>query len=54
MVSQYPQSANAYDSRGEAYMTAGNKEPAIADYKKSLELNPNNENAKRMLVQLQQ
>ena len=53
MVEEFPQSANAYDSRGEAYMRAGNKELAIADYEKSLELNPNNENAKEMLEQLQ-
>jgi tetratricopeptide (TPR) repeat protein len=53
MVAEFPQSANAYDSRGEAYMKAGNKELAIADYKKSLELNPNNDNAKKMLEQLQ-
>jgi tetratricopeptide (TPR) repeat protein len=53
MVEEFPQSANAYDSRGEAYMKAGNKELAIEDYKKSLELNPSNENAKKMLEQLQ-
>lgn len=52
MVSEFPQSANAYDSRGEAYMRAGNKELAIADYRKSLELNPNNGNAAKMLEQL--
>ena len=54
MVEEFPQSANAYDSRGEAYMRADKKELAIADYKKSLELNPNNENAKEMLEQLQE
>ncbi len=53
LVEEFPQSANAWDSRGEAYMRAGNKELAIADYEKSLELNPDNENAKRMLEQLQ-
>jgi tetratricopeptide (TPR) repeat protein len=53
MLEEFPQSANAYDSRGEAYMKAGNNELAIEDYKKSLELNPSNENAKKMLEQLQ-
>ena len=53
LVEEFPQSANAWDSRGEAYMRAGNKELAIADYKKSLELNPDNENANKMLEQLQ-
>jgi tetratricopeptide (TPR) repeat protein len=52
IVEEFPQSANAWDSRGEAYMKAGNKELAIEDYKKSLELNPDNENAKTMLEQL--
>jgi tetratricopeptide (TPR) repeat protein len=52
-VEEFPQSANAYDSLGEAYMTAGNKELAIQNYKKSLELNPANDNAKKMLEQLQ-
>jgi tetratricopeptide (TPR) repeat protein len=53
MVEEFPLSANAWDSRGEAYMKAGNKELAIENYKKSLELNPDNENAKKMLEQLQ-
>jgi tetratricopeptide (TPR) repeat protein len=53
MVSEYPQSANAYDSCGEAYMRAGNNGLAIENYRKSLELNPDNENAKKMLEQLQ-
>jgi len=52
MVSEYPKSANAYDSLAEAYMTAGNKELAIKNYKRSLELNPDNESAKKMLEQL--
>jgi CubicO group peptidase (beta-lactamase class C family) len=49
----YPQSSNVYDSLGEAYMTSGNKELAIVNYKKSLELNPKNENAVTMLKKLQ-
>jgi len=53
IIEEFPESANAYDSRGEAYMRAGNKELAIMDYRKSMELNPKNENAKRMLEQLQ-
>jgi tetratricopeptide (TPR) repeat protein len=53
LVEEFPQSANAWDSRGEAYMKAGNKELAIENYRKSLELDPNNENAKKMLEQLQ-
>lgn len=41
----FPESANAYDSLGEAYMAAGNTKLAIENYEKSLELNPENENA---------
>ncbi|AKD58669.1 beta-lactamase [Spirosoma radiotolerans] len=43
-VDAFPNSYNVYDSRGEAYMTAGNKAAAIQDYKKSVELNPRNMN----------
>ncbi len=49
-----PQSANAYDSLGEAYMVGGDKERAIANYQKSVELNPNNTNAIEMLKKLRQ
>jgi tetratricopeptide (TPR) repeat protein len=44
-VEAYPQSSNVYDSLGEAYMDDGNKAQAIANYQKSLELNPRNRNA---------
>ena len=47
-----PNSSNAFDSLGEAYMTAGNKELAISNYKKSLQLNPLNNNAKQMIEKL--
>jgi len=52
-VSEYPESANSYDSLGEAYMKSGDKKNAIKNYKKSLELNPNNDNAKKMLKELE-
>jgi tetratricopeptide (TPR) repeat protein len=48
----YPQSANAYDSVAEAYMAQGNREKAIANYKKSLQLNPGNFNAVQQLKKL--
>jgi len=41
-VEDYPQSWNTYDSLGEAYLAAGNKELAIHNYRKSVELNPSN------------
>ncbi|GAB4050948.1 serine hydrolase [Spirosoma litoris] len=51
-VESYPKSFNVYDSRGEAYMTAGNKAAAIQDYKKSVELNPRNTNGFDKLKEL--
>jgi tetratricopeptide (TPR) repeat protein len=49
---QYPQSANVYDSLGEAYYLDGRKDLAIQNYLKSLELNPKNQNARIMLNKL--
>jgi len=49
----YPQSGNAYDSLGEAYMDDGDRPQAIANYRKSLQLNPKNRNAVRMLQKLE-
>lgn len=51
-VSLYPESANAYDSLGEAYENIGNRELAIKNYKHSLELNPSNTNAVQHLKKL--
>ncbi|MEZ5424720.1 MAG: serine hydrolase [Pyrinomonadaceae bacterium] len=51
-VFAFPRSANAYDSLGEAYLEAGNRELAIKNYRKSLELNPENRNAEEMLERL--
>ena len=48
----YPQSSNVYDSLGEAYMDDGNKALAIANYQKSLELNPKNGGAVKMLQKI--
>ena len=53
-IESYPNSANAYDSMGEAYMTKGNKEEAIKNYEKSLELNPQNTNAQDKLKLLKE
>ncbi len=51
-VKSFPDSFNPYDSLGEAFMKTGNKELAIKNYEKSVKLNPDNENAKRMLEEL--
>ena len=52
-VEAYPQGSNAYDSLAEAYMNNKERELAIQNYKKSLELNPNNTNAAEMLKSLE-
>jgi len=51
-VEAYPQSSNVYDSLGEAYMDDGNKPLAIANYQKSIELNPKNRGAVVMMQKL--
>jgi tetratricopeptide (TPR) repeat protein len=51
-VEANPQSGNVYDSLGEAYMDDGNKPQAIANYQKSLQLNPKNRGAVQMLQKL--
>jgi tetratricopeptide (TPR) repeat protein len=48
----YPDSFNTYDSLGEALMMAGSYKDAIENYKKSVELNPKNENGKKMIEKL--
>jgi CubicO group peptidase (beta-lactamase class C family) len=47
-----PQSANAFDSLGEAYMENDDKELAIRAYQKSVELDPQNTNGIEMLKKL--
>jgi tetratricopeptide (TPR) repeat protein len=51
-VDMFPESWNVYDSLGEALLKAGERDRAIELYRKSLELNPNNENGKEMLRRL--
>jgi tetratricopeptide (TPR) repeat protein len=51
-IESYPESANVYDSLGEAYMVKGNKEEAIMNYEKSLKLNPKNKNAEDNIKKL--
>ena len=49
----YPQSFNVYDSLGYAYRESGERELAIKNYRRSLELNPQNRNATKMLKKLE-
>jgi tetratricopeptide (TPR) repeat protein len=50
----YPKSANLYDSLAEAYLYNKDFENAAIYYKKSLELNPENQNAIHRLQQLEE
>jgi hypothetical protein len=52
-VEFYPKAWNTYDSLAEAYMTNGSKDLAIENYKKSLELNPQNSAGREMLKKLE-
>lgn len=51
-VHLFPNSWNAYDSYGEVLLKTGNKNKAVEMYKKSVELNPKNENGKQMLLKI--
>ena len=54
-VEAYPNSANVYDSLGDAYQAAGRKEDAIKAYEKALSIDPNYnsslENLRRLKAQ---
>jgi CubicO group peptidase (beta-lactamase class C family) len=51
-VQEYPKFWNAYDSLGEMYMNVGEKQLAIQNYEKSIELKPDNQNGIDMLKKL--
>jgi CubicO group peptidase (beta-lactamase class C family) len=51
-VHEYPKSASAYDSLGEAYMKTNQKDLAIQNYERSLQLDPKNQNAVDQLKRL--
>ncbi|UCE24099.1 MAG: hypothetical protein JSU74_12505 [Candidatus Zixiibacteriota bacterium] len=52
-VEEFPESFNVYDSYAEALMKSGDIDNAIINYGKSLELNPENDNARQMLEALE-
>ncbi|MBL7959641.1 serine hydrolase [bacterium] len=51
-IQLFPDEPNGYDSLGEAYLLNGQKELAIQNYKKVLEMDPENRNAKQMLEKM--
>jgi tetratricopeptide (TPR) repeat protein len=53
-VKLHPDSWNVYDSLGEAFAAAGDKKNAIANYEKSIQLNPNSQSGKETLAKLKQ
>jgi tetratricopeptide (TPR) repeat protein len=48
----FPEDANIHDSLGEGYMMKGDYQQSRKMYEKALELDPNFENAKKMLLEL--
>jgi CubicO group peptidase (beta-lactamase class C family) len=50
---QFPASANAFDSLGEAWYIKGDFKQAIINYKRSLQLDSKNTNAKQMIEKLE-
>jgi tetratricopeptide (TPR) repeat protein len=49
----FPESGNAHDSLGEGHLARGDKASALACYKKAVELDPKNENAKKIIAELE-
>ncbi len=49
-VAAYPASSNVYDSLGEALLAAGDRAQSLANYEKSVALDPGNENGKRYIA----
>jgi len=52
-INEFPNSANVYDSRGEAYFNKKQYVLSKKDYQKVLELEPANPNAKEMLLKIE-
>ena len=51
-VENYPNSANVYDGLGDAWLKAGDKVQAIANYEKESSLDPTNEDLKKQIRNL--
>ena len=51
-AAQRPDSWNAHDSYAEALAAAGDKTQAVAEYRRSLALNPANDNAEKMIARI--
>ena len=53
-IEHFPDAFNLYDSYGEVLLNLGEKEKAIENYKKSIELNPDNKHGIEVLRDLEQ
>ena len=53
-VEDYPQSANVWDSLGEAYVRDGQTELAIKNYQRAVEFDPQNAGAVEALKKLRE
>jgi CubicO group peptidase (beta-lactamase class C family) len=53
VVQEFPKSANAYDSLGEAYLVSKDYELSLTNFKKFLELEPESEHAKEMIKKVE-
>lgn len=49
----FPASDNIYESYGEGLLEIGKKEEAVIMFNKALRINPNNEDAKKMLKKVE-
>jgi len=52
-VEMFPKSSTVYDTLGEAYLADDQKDSALSNYKKAVELDPKNANALRIVKQLE-
>ncbi len=52
-VEEYPKSGNVYDSLAEAYEKSGQKDLAVANYRKSVEIDPKNQHGQERLKALE-
>ncbi len=53
-VDRYPESGNAYDSLGEAYLATDRLEQALKNYRQALDMNPESQNARRMVQMIEE
>ena len=52
-IEVFPDSGNAHDSLAEAHLARGDKANALACYRKAVELDPKNENARKIIAELE-